>query len=55
MTNDIEHTGKIVDWNDARGFGFILDAGVHGRIFFHIKDVDGSLGHRSVTTSLTSP
>jgi uncharacterized membrane protein YsdA (DUF1294 family)/cold shock CspA family protein len=43
MANDIERTGKIVDWNDSRGFGFIADTSVSGRIFFHIKDVGGSV------------
>ena len=42
MANDVERTGKIVDWNDDRGFGFISDTGVQGRVFFHIKDVGGS-------------
>lgn len=31
-------TGTIVDWNDARGFGFISDPGVQGRVFVHVKD-----------------
>ena len=33
-----DRRGRIVDWNDARGFGFIEDPGVEGRVFVHIKD-----------------
>jgi uncharacterized membrane protein YsdA (DUF1294 family)/cold shock CspA family protein len=43
VANDSELIGAIVDWNDARGFGFITSTGVPGRIFFHIKDVAGSV------------
>ena len=39
-----EGNGKIVDWNDARGFGFIEDADSGGRIFFHIRDFDAGAG-----------
>lgn len=39
----VSQTGKVVEWNDARGFGFIESPGTTGRIFFHIKDVAGSL------------
>lgn len=30
--------GEIVEWNDERGFGFIEDPDIGGRVFFHIKD-----------------
>ena len=43
MASEIELIGTIVDWNDARGFGFIVGAGVRGRVFFHAKDVAGSV------------
>lgn len=43
MASEIERIGTIVDWNDARGFGFIVGAGVRGRVFFHAKDVAGSV------------
>jgi uncharacterized membrane protein YsdA (DUF1294 family)/cold shock CspA family protein len=43
MAKDIERIGTIVDWNDARGFGFIIGAGVRGRVFFHARDVAGSV------------
>lgn len=43
MASEVEHIGTIVDWNDARGFGFIIGAGVRGRVFFHAKDVAGSV------------
>ena len=29
--------GKIVDWNDNRGFGFIVPEGGGDRVFVHIK------------------
>jgi len=35
----MEAVGKVVEWNDARGFGFILPiAGTQHRLFFHIRD-----------------
>jgi len=43
MPAEREHRGEVVDWNDARGFGFISEGGIQGRTFFHIKDVDGSI------------
>lgn len=30
--------GKIVEWNDARGFGFVLWHGGDERAFAHISD-----------------
>ncbi len=32
--------GRIAEWNDARGFGFIDGPGARGRVFVHIKDFD---------------
>jgi len=32
------HEGKIVEWKDDRGFGFVESPLVDGRIFFHIKN-----------------
>ena len=42
--NRQERSGQIVEWNDARGFGFIEDPEIRGRIFFHIKDFDAGPG-----------
>lgn len=42
--NRKERSGQVVDWNDARGFGFIEAPDVHGRVFFHIKDFDTAFG-----------
>lgn len=30
--------GKIIEWDDARGFGFIRSHGDERRLFFHIRD-----------------
>ena len=43
MPAERDHRGKIVDWNDARGFGFISEVGAEGRTFFHIKDLEGAM------------
>lgn len=42
--NRREHTGRIAEWNDARGFGFIEGSDAGGRVFFHIKDFDTGPG-----------
>ena len=34
----MRHEGKIVEWRDDRGFGFVECPRIEGRIFFHIKD-----------------
>jgi uncharacterized membrane protein YsdA (DUF1294 family)/cold shock CspA family protein len=33
----VRHQGKITDWNDDRGFGFITPNGGGERVFLHIK------------------
>lgn len=33
--------GKISEWNDAKGYGFITVDNYQGKIFFHITDVHG--------------
>lgn len=35
----MDQLGKVIEWNDARGFGFVsaLDDGP-GKIFFHVRD-----------------
>ncbi len=42
QSRDAERRGRLVDWNDARGFGFIEDDGVDGRVFVHVKDFRSS-------------
>lgn len=32
------YEGKIVEWNDDRGFGFVRSPLLDERVFFHIKD-----------------
>lgn len=32
------HEGVISEYNDQRGFGFIKENGIEGKIFFHIKN-----------------
>jgi uncharacterized membrane protein YsdA (DUF1294 family)/cold shock CspA family protein len=45
---DAEHRGRLVQWNDARGFGFIDDTKVPGRVFVHIKDIAVALRRPAV-------
>ena len=33
--------GKLVDWNEDRGFGFIAAAGGEGKVFVHISSFGG--------------
>jgi len=33
--------GRITEWNDARGFGFVVPNGGGERAFLHIKAFDG--------------
>ena len=33
----MRHKGKITDWNDAKGFGFVVPHGGGTRAFVHIK------------------
>ena len=40
----MERLGKVIEWNDARGFGFVSavgDAETTGRVFFHVRDYEG--------------
>lgn len=32
--------GRVVEWNDARGFGFIAPNGGGAKVFFHISTLD---------------
>ena len=39
----MERLGKVSEWNEARGFGFVApvdDADGTGRVFFHVRDYD---------------
>lgn len=39
----MERLGKVIEWNEARGFGFVApvdDAKATGRVFFHVRDYD---------------
>ncbi|MCR9864915.1 cold shock domain-containing protein, partial [Vibrio parahaemolyticus] len=31
--------GQIVEWNDTKGYGFILSVGGDLRVFFHISSI----------------
>lgn len=33
--------GKIIEWNDERGFGFIAQNGGSQRVFAHVRDFEG--------------
>jgi len=33
--------GKIIEWNDERGFGFIAQNGGSQRVFVHVRDFEG--------------
>lgn len=47
----VRYVGRVVEWNDERGFGFVVPNGGHDRVFLHIKSferqnrrpVDGTL------------
>lgn len=42
----MERLGKISEWHDNRGFGFVAPVGddaANGRVFFHIRDYDQGL------------
>ncbi|WP_158008491.1 cold-shock protein, partial [Vibrio breoganii] len=32
--------GRVVEWNDDRGYGFISSPISHQRLFFHISSVN---------------
>ena len=39
----MERLGKVIEWNEDRGFGFVapvVDADATGRVFFHVRDYD---------------
>lgn len=38
----MRHNGKIIEWNDARGFGFAVIPGATERHFLHIKSIMGA-------------
>jgi cold shock CspA family protein len=38
------HAGKLVLWDDDRGYGFIESDGIRGRVFAHIRDFDRRAG-----------
>lgn len=40
--------GKISDWKDDKGFGFILSPELSGKIFFHITDIRTKEGRPKV-------
>lgn len=44
MTGDvIDRLGKVSEWNEARGFGFVApvdNSESAGRVFFHVRDYD---------------
>lgn len=47
MLNDpgilsVRYQGKITEWNDDRGFGFVTTNGSGERHFFHISELQGS-------------
>jgi uncharacterized membrane protein YsdA (DUF1294 family)/cold shock CspA family protein len=38
----LRHQGKITNWNDERGFGFVLPDSGGDRVFLHIKSFEGN-------------
>jgi uncharacterized membrane protein YsdA (DUF1294 family)/cold shock CspA family protein len=53
----VRYQGKITDWKDDKGFGFITPNGVGQRVFVHIKSFSSQqkrpVGHEIVTYELT--
>ena len=49
----MRHNGKIIEWNDARGFGFAVIPGATERHFLHIKSIMGA-GRRPRVGNLLS-
>ena len=40
----MRYQGRITDWNDDRGFGFVTTNAIGERVFFHISALQGSTG-----------
>ncbi|WP_332675700.1 cold shock and DUF1294 domain-containing protein [Aromatoleum sp.] len=38
----MRYQGKITEWNDDRGFGFVTTNGTGERYFFHVSELQGS-------------
>lgn len=38
----MRYQGKIAEWNDDRGFGFVTTNGTNDRYFFHVSELQGS-------------
>lgn len=45
--------GRITDWNDERGFGFVVTNGTENRHFFHISALRGSTERPTVGRLVT--
>ncbi len=54
----MRYQGKVTDWNDERGFGFVTPNGGGPRVFIHIKSFSNRkrrpVGNELVTYELTS-
>lgn len=46
----VEYKGKVIQWNDEKGFGFIQTKRSNERYFFHISDVQNKSRRPSVGT-----
>lgn len=55
----MRYQGKITEWNDDRGFGFVTTNGTGERHFFHISELQGSTlrpeAGKAVTYEITTP
>jgi uncharacterized membrane protein YsdA (DUF1294 family)/cold shock CspA family protein len=49
----LRYQGRITDWNDERGFGFVMPDGGGERVFLHIKSFERS-GRRPVGNEAVS-
>lgn len=46
----MRYQGKITDWKDDKGFGFVTPNGGGPRVFVHIKSFSSRQRRRSVTS-----
>jgi len=49
----LQQQGKITEWNDEKGFGFITPSTGYERVFFHISDIKHRRGRPQINQSVS--